>query len=39
MNKQTLMYADVDKNGVIDAIDTTWILRYLAEMDIPYEIG
>ena len=39
-NEETLMYADIDKNGRLEVIDTTWLLRYLAGMDdIPYMIG
>ena len=34
-----LMFADVDKNDRLEVIDTTWIQRYLAEMEIPYTIG
>ena len=34
-----LMSADVDKNGLLEIIDTTWIQRHLAGMEIPYAIG
>ncbi len=39
VDEENMMYADVDKNGRIESIDTTWILRYLAGMEIPYTIG
>lgn len=39
VDEESMMYADVDKNGRIESIDTTWILRYLAGMEIPYTIG
>ena len=38
-DEKTLMFADVDKNGRLEVIDATWLLRYLAEMPIPYTIG
>ena len=39
VDEESMIYADVDKNGRIESIDTAWILRYLAGMDIPYKIG
>ena len=38
-SEEMLMYADVDKNGLLEVIDTTWMQRYIAGMDIPYQIG
>ena len=38
-DEATLMFADVDKNGVLEVIDATFILRYLADIEIPYVIG
>ena len=38
-DEETLMYADIDKNGRLEVIDTTWLQRYLVEMPIPYMIG
>ena len=38
-DEATLMFADVDKNGVLEVIDATFILRYLAGIEIPYVIG
>lgn len=34
-----LAYADIDKNGIIEIIDATFILRNAAKIEIPYEIG
>ncbi|MBQ3265659.1 MAG: hypothetical protein IJH07_07765 [Ruminococcus sp.] len=31
-------FADVDKNGLIEIIDATWIQRHAAGMEIPYTI-
>ncbi len=38
-DEETLMYADIDKNGRLEVIDTTWLQRHLAGMEIPYTIG
>ena len=38
-DEETLMFADIDKNGRLEVIDATWLQRYLAEMPIPYMIG
>lgn len=32
-------YADVDHNNVLEVIDATYILRYVGEKEIPYDIG
>lgn len=32
-------YGDVDQNGRLEIIDATWIHRYVAKIDIPYEVG
>lgn len=38
-DQETLMFADVDNNGRLEVIDTTWLQRHLAGMEIPYPIG
>ncbi|GEM_PF-2224199 len=38
-DQETLMFADVDNNGRLDVIDTTWLQRHLTGMEIPYPIG
>ena len=32
-------YADIDRNEVLEVIDATYILRYVGEKEIPYDIG
>lgn len=37
--EEMLMFADIDKNGLLEVVDATWMQRYIADMEIPYEIG
>ncbi len=38
-DEKALMYADVDKNGSLEIVDSTFIQRWVAEIPIPYDIG
>ena len=39
VDEEALQSADVDKNGVVEIIDATYIQRWLLNMEIPFEIG
>ena len=38
-DEKALMYADVDKNGSLEIVDSTFIQRWIVDIPIPYDIG